>query len=52
MNAIQEVRIGKYIEIKIDSTDRSEAHRIAEEACKKLLSNPVMEDYFFTIEEL
>lgn len=39
------VRIGKLITLKIDSEDRQNAMKIAEEACKKLLYNPVMEYY-------
>lgn len=49
---IEEVRIGKFIEIKISSKNKKEAENIAEEACKKLLANPVMENYTFSIEEL
>jgi phosphoribosylformylglycinamidine synthase PurS subunit len=46
---IVDTRIGKYVELKIDSADESSAKTIAEEACKKLLANPVMEDYSFEI---
>lgn len=46
---IIDTRIGKYIELKIDSADEQSARATAEEACKKLLANPVMEDYSFEI---
>jgi len=46
---IVDTRIGKYIELKIDTTDKKEAEKIAEQACKKLLANPVMENYDFEI---
>jgi len=52
MDAVSEVRIGKFIEIKINANNEIDAHKIAEEASKKLLANPVMEDYSFTIEKL
>jgi len=46
---ISGTRIGKYIEMKIDAKTKEEAGKIAEESCKRLLSNPVMEDYEFEI---
>ena len=46
---ISGTRIGKYIEMKIDVNSKEEAIVIAEESCKRLLSNPVMEDYEFEI---
>ena len=46
---VSDVRIGKYIEAKIDAQSEAEARRTAEEVCRKLLANPVMEDYTFDI---
>jgi len=42
---VQDVRIGKNITLQIDAANETEAKKIAEEASKKLLANPVME-YF------
>ena len=42
---IEDVRIGKNITLQIEAADAAEATRIAEEASKKLLANPVMEYY-------
>ena len=39
------VRQGKHFDIEIDETDREKAKKIAEEICKKLLTNIVIEDY-------
>ncbi|MDW8436473.1 MAG: phosphoribosylformylglycinamidine synthase subunit PurS [Chloroherpetonaceae bacterium] len=50
-HSIESVRIGKYIEMELSDEDESEARRKTEEACKKLLANPVMEDYSFEIEK-
>jgi phosphoribosylformylglycinamidine synthase PurS subunit len=50
--AVEEVRIGKFIELNIRCSGESEAKAVAEEACKKLLANPVMEDYSYTIEKI
>lgn len=43
--SVDEVRMGKFAEIWIDEEDRERAEQIAQEACDKLLANPVMEDY-------
>ena len=39
------VRQGKYFDIEIVETDKKKAQEIAEEICKKLLANIVIEDY-------
>ena len=52
MNTVQEVRMGKYLELRIDTRTREDAERFAHEACEKLLANPVMEDYTFTVEKV
>jgi len=39
------VRQGKYFEIELDETDREKAKKKADEICKKLLTNIVIEDY-------
>ncbi len=46
---INDVRIGKHIQLHIDATDAGDAKIIAEEAAKKLLANPVMEEYTISI---
>ena len=45
LEGIKDVRIGKNITLQVDAVSTEEARRIAEEASKKLLANPVME-YF------
>ena len=42
---VKDVRIGKYIEIELEGTDREAALRSIQEASHKILSNPVIEDY-------
>ncbi len=44
-NNIKEVRQRKYFEIEIDEKDKKKAEEKAEEMCKKLLANLVIEDY-------
>lgn len=43
------VRIGKHISLKIEAENKAEAQKIAEEAAKKVLHNPVMEYFEVTI---
>lgn len=45
---VDNVRIGKNINLEIEASSKEEAKQIAEEAGKKLLANPVME--YFEIE--
>ncbi len=52
MQDIEDVRIGKYIEMRVNSPSRKEAERLTREACAKLLANPVMEDFSFTLEQV
>ena len=45
------VRAGKYMEIRLEAPDKKKADARVTEMCKKLLANPVIEDYRFEIEE-
>jgi phosphoribosylformylglycinamidine synthase len=45
LKSVEDVRIGKHINLQIDASSPEEAKLVAEEATKKLLANPVME-YF------
>ena len=44
-NNVKEVRQGKYFELEIDENNESKAKSIAEDMCKKLLANLVIEDF-------
>ncbi len=44
------VHVGKYLEIELTGADKELARKQIDEACHKLLSNPVIEDYRFEIE--
>ncbi|MEO8512404.1 MAG: phosphoribosylformylglycinamidine synthase subunit PurS [Ignavibacteria bacterium] len=46
---IIDTRIGKFVELKIDTKSEEEAQLITDEVCKKLLANQVMEDYEFEV---
>ena len=48
---IGEVRQGKLIEVELAETDRKAAQAKLDEMCRKLLANPVIEDYAIEIVE-
>jgi phosphoribosylformylglycinamidine synthase subunit PurS len=49
-DAVDDVRIGKYIEMDVDTNSREDAERMTKEISDKLLANLVMESYSFTTE--
>ena len=49
---VESVRAGKYLEVRIAADDRAKAEKQLAEMCRKLLANPVIEDYRFELEEL
>ena len=49
-DGVNDVRQGKYIEIKINDDDRGDATKKLNEMCEKLLVNLVIEDYSVEID--
>lgn len=49
--SVEDVRAGKYIEVKIAQKDIAAARKQVDEMCRKLLANPVIEKYSFEIEQ-
>lgn len=47
---VQDVRIGKQIIMKLNTTDKEEAQTQATKMCKELLCNTVIEDYEIILE--
>jgi phosphoribosylformylglycinamidine synthase len=45
LGAVTDVRIGKHIVLHVDASSPEQAKMLAEEACRKLLANPVMEHF-------
>jgi phosphoribosylformylglycinamidine synthase len=50
--SVSNVRIGKYIEMDIDTDSRDEGERLTREISEKLLANLVMEGFSYTIEPI
>ncbi|HUZ57484.1 MAG TPA: phosphoribosylformylglycinamidine synthase subunit PurS [Hanamia sp.] len=49
IKSINDVRIGKHIQLNLEAASAEEAKSIAQEAAQKLLANPVMEEFMITI---
>ena len=52
VSGISNVRIGKHITLEVQADSESEAHQKVDDACKKLLSNVIMESYVFSLENI
>jgi phosphoribosylformylglycinamidine synthase PurS subunit len=48
---VTEVRVGKHIELRVESESRAQARRQVEEMAKAFLSNPVIEDYVILVSD-
>ena len=46
---VQDVRIGKHMEIIIEAKDEASAKETIDQACKKFLANMIMESYSFDV---
>ncbi|MCX7737409.1 MAG: phosphoribosylformylglycinamidine synthase subunit PurS [Candidatus Kapabacteria bacterium] len=42
---ISNVRIGKFVELEIEANDKNQAYELVDAACKKLIANPIIEDF-------
>ena len=49
LQEVTDVRIGKHIDLQIETTDKESALQLATEAAKKFLANPVMEVFEIAI---
>lgn len=49
---VAQVRIGKYIEVTLDSESLEAAKHQLDQMCDQLLANPVIENYRFELQEL
>lgn len=51
-NKLEEVRMGKLIIITLKEEDKEKASLEVKEMCRRLLANPVIEEYGFQIKEI
>ncbi len=50
--SVESVRIGKYLEVRLNAADRATAEAQVDEMCRRLLANPVIEDYRYALEQV
>mgnify|MGYP001607866027 CR=1 FL=1 len=51
-DSVADVRVGKYLEVRLLETDKSQAEAKIKEMCDKLLANPVIEQYRCEVAEV
>ena len=50
--SVADVRVGKYLEIRVNVADVVQAEAAVAGMCDQLLANPVIEEYRFTLEPI
>ena len=51
-NNAEDVRVGKYLLVNVSESDRETAAASVNDMCQKLLTNPVIEEFQFDLEEI
>ena len=49
---VENLRVGKHFEVTLNSGDRKKAETDIQTMCDKLLTNPIIEQYTFQLEEV
>ncbi|HZY30392.1 MAG TPA: phosphoribosylformylglycinamidine synthase subunit PurS [Candidatus Methylomirabilis sp.] len=49
-SGVEAVRIGKFMEVTLNSATKEQAEAQVKDMCRRLLANPVIEDYTFELE--
>ncbi len=44
-HGVEEVRMGKFLQVRLKADDQEKAKEEVEKMCRKILANPVIEDY-------
>lgn len=47
---VEEVRVGKFMEVRLAAMGRGEAEKFLQDACQRLLANTVIEDFRYEID--
>lgn len=48
-HAVGDVRVGRYILLNVEAQDESAARAEVDDMCRRLLANPVIEEYVFEL---
>ena len=50
-NQLTDIRIGKFVELNVVAENPQDANQYVQQACEKLIANPIIEDFDITILE-
>ena len=50
--SVDSVRMGKYLEVRLEAPSQQEAEAEVKGMCERLLANPVIEEYRYEVEEV
>ncbi|MBI4340306.1 MAG: phosphoribosylformylglycinamidine synthase subunit PurS [Chloroflexi bacterium] len=50
--SVADVRVGKYIEVRVLEAEKAQAEARVKDMCEKLLANPVIEQYRYEVVEM
>lgn len=50
-SGVEDVRQGKYLEVKLEARDEAQARQDVERMCEELLANTVIETYRFELDQ-
>ena len=48
---VADVRMGKFLEVTLDTSARKKADALVRDMCDKLLANPIIENFTYELEE-
>ncbi len=48
-NSIDEVRMGKYVELSLNTASKKQAEQKVQQMCQQLLANPVIEEFRYEV---
>ena len=48
-NTVDEVRMGKYVELNLNTASKKQAEQKVQQMCQQLLANPVIEEFRYDI---
>ena len=46
---VHNIRVGRYITLEVEGDDPNKVRAEVDDMCRRLLANPIIEDYFFEI---
>lgn len=48
-SGVKNIRVGRYLTLEVEGSDPDKVRADVDDMCRRLLANPIIEDYFFEI---